>query len=179
MNSADWWWDTPDCHPPGGIIVPLIHGSHVTQFTHCSGDKKALPMYLTICNIHSSIQNKFSYLAQIVLAFLPVAPNFEWNSASGDRALSNINQQVLCDIAKMVLEQVTRFMKGGDNNSRALWPYSNAKIRHCWPNLASWLANHLGHANHIGVKYNACPKCLILKDKLRLLIPPPDLDSDQ
>jgi len=107
MNSADWWWETQDRLPPGATIVPLICGSDETQLTDFSCDKKAWPIYLTIGNIHSSIWNKYSYLAQIVLAFLPVPPKFQWNSASDDRAQRDINQQLLCDIAKIVLEPVT------------------------------------------------------------------------
>jgi hypothetical protein len=51
--------------------------------------------------------NKYSYLVQIVLDFFPVPPKFQWKSASHDQAQQEINQQVLCDIAKLVLELVT------------------------------------------------------------------------
>jgi hypothetical protein len=50
-------------------------------------------------------------------------------------------------------------------------------MRRCWPILASWLADHMEHANLIGVKYNACHKCQTPKDKLGSHILPPDLES--
>jgi len=163
--------------PAGATIVPLICGSDETQLTDFSGDKKAWQIYLTIENIHSSIRNKYSYLAQIVLAFLPVPPKFQQNSASDDRAQTDIDQQVLCDIAKIVLEPVMRFPEGGDINSGALWPCSDSKMRRWWPILASWLADHMEHANLMDVKYNGCPKCQTPKDELGSLILPPDLES--
>ena len=177
MSSADWWWETQDRLPPWATIVPLICGSDEMQLTDFSGDKKAWPINLTIGNIHSSIRNKYSYLALILHAFLPVPPKFQWNSASNDRAQRDINQQVLCDIAKIVLEPVTRFPTGGDINSGALWPCSDGKMRCCWPIFASWLADHIEHANLMGVKDNAGPKCQTPKDKLGSRILPPDLES--
>jgi len=157
MNLADWWWETQDRLPPGATIVPLICGSDETQLTDFSGDKKAWPIYLTIGNIHSSIWNKYSYLAQIVLAFLPVPPKFQRNSASDDRAQRDINQQVLCDIAKIVLEPVTRYPEGGDINSGALWPCSDGKLRRCWPILASWLTGSHGACQPYGRQVQSLP----------------------
>jgi len=176
-NSADWWWETQDSLPPGATIVPLICGWDETQLTDFSGDKKAWPISLTIGNIYSSIRDKYSFLAQIVLAFYPVPPKFQRNSASDYRPQRDINQQVLCDIAKRVLEPVTRFPEGEDITSGALWACSDGKMRLCWPILASWLVDHMEHANLMPVKYNACPKCQTLKDELGSLIHPPDLES--
>jgi hypothetical protein len=45
---------------------------------------------------------------------------FRKNSASDDRAQSDMNQQVLCAIAEMVLELVMSFYNGGDIRSGAL-----------------------------------------------------------
>jgi len=84
MNSPQWWWEKQDRHPQGATIVRLICGLDETQLMDFSGDKQAWPIYLTIGNIHSSIRNKFSYLAQIVLAFLLVLPKFQRNSAYDD-----------------------------------------------------------------------------------------------
>jgi hypothetical protein len=144
------------------------------QLTDFSGDPNAWPIDLTIGNIHSSIPNKYSYLAQTVLAFLPGPPKFQRNSESDDRAQSDTNQQVMCDITKTVREPVTRIPEGGDTKSGAMWPCSYGKMRRCWPILVSWLADYMEHANLMAVKYNACPKCQTAKDELRSLILPPD-----
>jgi len=50
-------------------------------------------------------------------------------------------------------------------------------MRCCWAILASWLADHIEHANLMGVKYNTCPKCQTLNDELGSHILPPDLES--
>jgi len=153
------------------------------QLTGFSGDKTAWPMNLTIGNIQSSIQNKYSYLAKIVLAFLLVQPKFQRNSSSDDRAQRDIYQQVLCDVAKVVFKPVLRFPEGGDINSSALWPCSDSTIRCCWPILASVLADHMPHANLRGVKCNAGPTCQTLKDELGSLFLPrtchPTIESSQ
>jgi hypothetical protein len=177
MNSADWWWETQDRLPQGTTIVPLICGSDEMQLTDFSGDKIPWPIYLTIGIMHSSIQNKHSYRAQNVLALLLVPPKFQRNSASDDRAKRAINHQVLYDLAKIVLQLVTQFPKGGDINSVALWPCSNGKMHCCWPILASWLADHMEHANLMGIKYNACLKCQTAKDELESPILAPDFKS--
>jgi hypothetical protein len=91
MNSADWWWETQDGLPPGATIVPLICRLDKTQLTDFSGDKKAWLINLSIGNIHSSIRNKYSYLAQIVLAIHLVPPKYQQNSASDDRAQRHLN----------------------------------------------------------------------------------------
>jgi len=172
MNLADWWWEMQYSLPLGATIVPLICESDKTLLTESSGDKKVWPIYLTIENFHSSIRNKYSYLAQIVLAFLPVPPKLQRNSASDHRAQRDTNLPLLCDIAKIVLEPVTQFPEGGNINSGALWPCSDSKMHCWWPILVSWLADHMGRANLMGVKYNACSKCRTPKNELGSLILP-------
>jgi len=83
---------------------------------------------------------------------------------------------VLCNIAKTGLEPVTRFPEEGEINSGALPTCTNGKMGHCVRMLASWLADRMGHANLMGVKYNACPQCQTLKDELGSLILPLDLE---
>jgi len=180
MNSADWsWWETQDRLPLGATIVPLICGLDETQLTDLSGDRKAWSIILTCGNIHSSLRNTCSYITWIVLAIVPVQPNFQPNSASGDWAQRDINQQVWSDIAKIVLEPVTRFPEGGDMDSSALCPCSDSNQSHCWPIVASWQADHMEHADLMSIQYNACPKCQTPKDELQSLIIPLDLEFHQ
>ena len=97
------------------------------------------------------MQNKYTYLTQRVLLFLAVPPKFQRNSASNDRAQRDINQQVLCDIADIVLDLVIRFPEGEDINSADLWACSDGKMCHCWPIVVTSLADHKEHANLIVV----------------------------
>jgi len=104
-------------------------------------------------------------------------PKVQQNSATDNRVQRDMNQQVLCDIAEIVLEAVTRFPEGRDINCGALWPCSDGKMRRCWPILASWLVDHMKHANLMGIKYNACPMGQTPKEELGSLILPPDWES--
>jgi len=79
-------------------------------------------------------------------------------------------------MAKILVEQVKQFCDRGDITSGALWPCSDRKMRHSWPILASWLADHMEHANLMGIKYNSCPRCETAKDELGSVILPPDLE---
>ncbi|KAF8531428.1 hypothetical protein BDD12DRAFT_712909, partial [Trichophaea hybrida] len=72
MNSADWWWETHDRMPIGDTVIPVICASDETLLMNHSGDKTAWPVYLTIGNIHSSICNRPTYPAYIVVALMPV-----------------------------------------------------------------------------------------------------------
>jgi len=176
LHSAAWRCKMQNRHPLGATIVPLICGSDETPLTNFSSHQKAWLIYRTFGNIDSSLGNKYSNLALVSLAFHLVPPKFQHNSASNDQVQSDIDKQVLSDIAGIVLEPVRRFPKGGDIISGAQWPCSDSTMRHCWPILGSWWADHMEDANLMGVKYNACPKCQTPKDKLGSLILPPDLE---
>jgi len=84
MKLADWKWEMQDRLSPWATIILVSCGSDMMHVTDFSGAKKAWPIYLTIGNIHPSIQNKHSYLAHIVLAYILVLPKFQLNSASND-----------------------------------------------------------------------------------------------
>lgn len=95
---------------------------------------------------------------------IPTTFHIQWPSPEG------CPQEVQRDIGKIVLDRVMQFLKVGDINSGPLWPCSNTRMRHYWPFLASWLADHHVHGNLIHVKCNACPNRQTPKDKLGLLI---------
>ena len=163
----------------GANIVPLICGSEETQLTDFSSDKRAWPINLTIGNVQSSIQNKLSYLVRIVLAFLPVPPEVEWNYTSDERAQSDTNQQVLSDIGKILQEAVTWVPKEGDTDSGALWPRSDSTMCPYCPIVTSWLADHMERVNLMRVRYNALTKCHTQNDELGSHILLLDMDSPQ
>ncbi|KAF8535311.1 hypothetical protein BDD12DRAFT_752851, partial [Trichophaea hybrida] len=104
----------------GATIIPLICRSHETQLSDFSGDRSAWPIYLTIGNIHSPIRNKYSYIAHMILAFLHVPPKFREISRFDNRIQRDINQQVLSEIAKIVLDPLRQFPKRGDIDTGAV-----------------------------------------------------------
>ena len=89
--------------PPGSTILPVISASDQTHLTNFSGDKKAWPVYLTLGNIVSTVRNKPSAMAMILVALLPVPPKFsKQQKAAQMDTQRDINRQIL----HLVLEQV-------------------------------------------------------------------------
>ena len=60
--------------PDGGTFVPILLASDETHLTNFSGDKKLWPVFMSIGNILSSIQNTPTMHAWIPIAFLPIGP---------------------------------------------------------------------------------------------------------
>ncbi|KAF8330157.1 uncharacterized protein EI90DRAFT_2872579, partial [Cantharellus anzutake] len=54
-------------------ILAIVLGSDKTHLTNFSGNKKMHPIYLSLGNIHKSVQNKPSKRAWIQLANLPIS----------------------------------------------------------------------------------------------------------
>jgi hypothetical protein len=165
-NWADWSCDRQDGLFHGGILVPLICGSHTMHLMDFSRRNQVLLIQGTIGSIHSTVQNKFSYVGHMVLGCLPVPPQFQRTSSSDNRAQRNIYHQVLCGIPKMVWEPVTQCPNGRETNYRGLWPCSNGKMRRCWPISWCWSADPMEHADLMGVQYSSFPKCQTPKDEL-------------
>ena len=80
----------------------MIVASDQTHLTNFSGDKKAWPVYLTLGNIVSTIRNKPSAMAMILIALLPVPPKLTKQKAAQMDAQRDANRHIL----HAVLEQV-------------------------------------------------------------------------
>ena len=60
--------------PEGATLIPILLASDETQLTNFSGDKKLWPVYMSIGNIRSSVQNIHTMHAWVPIAFLPIGP---------------------------------------------------------------------------------------------------------
>ena len=58
--------------PEGGTVIPLHLASDKTHLTNFSGDKAALPVYMSICNISKYIRLQSSKRAWVLVALLPI-----------------------------------------------------------------------------------------------------------
>jgi hypothetical protein len=175
MNTGDWWWETQDNLPHGATIIPLVVSSDETMLTDHSGDQKAWPMYLSIGNIDSTVRSRPNMLAQVLLALLPVPPKLSHGSTTKRQAESQRNQKFLTAIIQAILEPLQAFRNTAELQDGALWPCSDGHLRHCWPILSSWLADHMEYANLMGVKYNSCPKCYLPVGRLGSPVDPDEL----
>jgi hypothetical protein len=150
MHTADWWWETQASLPcPNGTVIPLIFGSDTTHLTNFSGGKKAWPVYLTIGNIKSTMRNKPTSAAVIILALLPVPASTQEDRDVIHRILSRIleplNQYSLCGI----------LLQCSDNLDRR-----------CFLRVAAWIADHSEYCTIYHIKKNSCPLCEIRFDDL-------------
>jgi len=60
--------------PVGSTLVPVLFASDATHRTNFSGDGKVWPLYMSIGNIRSSIHNKPTSHAWVLVAILPNSP---------------------------------------------------------------------------------------------------------
>jgi len=89
--------------PPRSTVVPLIGLSDQTLFSNFWGDKKAWPVYVTIGNILSRTRNSPVRMPTLLLALLPVPPEFTGGLARADEAQRPRNSDALQTVFNLVL----------------------------------------------------------------------------
>ncbi|KAF8457926.1 hypothetical protein BDZ91DRAFT_638286, partial [Kalaharituber pfeilii] len=117
--------------PAGSTILPIILAFDQTHLTNFSRDKKLWPVYMTLRNIHSSIQNKPSSHAWIPIALLPIPPKRQLGIPNYSEAAQE-NDTFQC---------------------------ADERVRICFPLLCSWLADHVKNVNIYTILQNRCPIC--------------------
>jgi hypothetical protein len=150
FHTADWWWNTQASLPrPNGTVIPIILGSDATHLTTYSGGKKAWPIYLTIGNIKSTMRNKPTSAAILILALLPVSASTQNDRNVLHRMISNILEPLgQCSTNGIILQC-------SDNLDRI-----------CFPRLCAWIADYVEYCSLYHLKRNACPICEIQSAKL-------------
>jgi hypothetical protein len=145
LHTADWWWNTQLSLPrEDGTVVPVILGSDATHLTQFSGGKKAWPIYLTIGNILSSVRNKPSSCAIMLLALLPIS------------ASAMANRDVIHRILTHILSPLNQYSSSG------LWvTCADLLDRICYPRIVGWIADHKENCLLYHIKNNLCPVCEI------------------
>jgi len=79
-------------------------------------------------------------MAMILLALLPICAKFTRNTTAQDDAQREINRHVLHSVIGQIFEPLE---KPGEEGERL--PCSDGKLRHCYPILAAWIADHEEH----------------------------------
>ncbi|TFK90236.1 hypothetical protein K466DRAFT_485132, partial [Polyporus arcularius HHB13444] len=155
--NTDWWKrvDIKKKHP-GATIAPVILASDKTQLSTFSGDKQAWPVYLTIGNIDKDVRRKPSRRAVVLLGYLPVTKLHCFHES--DRALQGY--RVFHYAMRQMLAPLI------DAGRTGIWmTCADGYVRHVFPLLAAYIADHPEQCLVCCTKENRCPTCLVERDK--------------
>jgi len=133
--------------------------SDQTYLSNLSGDKKALPVHLTVGNLPATRRNRPRSFAVLLLALLPVAPKLTKSSA--DHLQRQINTDTLRGVFELLFEPSHNAALEGVNIDCAA-----GKVRRCFPILSAWIADHMENVALHEIKSNVCPKGEVLSGEL-------------
>ena len=143
------------------MVVSVILTSDETYLTNFSRDKKAWPLYLTIRNLPSTVRNKPSRLATVLLALLPVPPKIGDVTPLVAKQYAGMKADVHHRVLQAILQPLKDVGKDGINIECA-----DFQTHRCFPILAAWLADHMEYVALYHIKADSCPVCEVKKDQL-------------
>jgi hypothetical protein len=135
----------------------LIISTDKTKLSTHSGDKAAWPVYLTIGNIAKSIRRQPSKHATVLIGYLPIA-KLECFKAK-DR--SHQLQQLFHRCMEVILYPLAEAGRQGINMRCA-----DSHVRHIFPIIAAYVADHPEQCLVACCKENRCPKCRALVEEM-------------
>ena len=138
---------------PGATLVPIIGMSDQTNLANFSGHKKVWPVDITIGNLLSAKPNSPGSMAVLLLALLPIPPEFS-KSCKANQRQRKINADTLQDVFELIFAP----LQDVAHTSIAI-DYAEGKVRQCFAILSTWIADHMENMAIHGLKTNPCPKC--------------------
>ncbi|KDQ19373.1 hypothetical protein BOTBODRAFT_96113, partial [Botryobasidium botryosum FD-172 SS1] len=157
MDTSDWWWETQFKIPKEGTVVPVILASDETKLTQFSGDKTALPIYITVGTIVKSVRRKPSSHATMLLGYLPTSKLKMYSES----LRTSKGRDLFHFCMKRLLEPL---VDAGKNGVMMQCPDGND--RWAFPILAAYIADHPEQCKVACTKANRCPKCKAAADAL-------------
>lgn len=146
--------------PKGDTVVPIMCATYGTHLTNYSGDMKAWSVYITIDNIKEVICNKTSNSVTLLLAYLPVTPNFVTETVQSESQCHQSQQafhQTLNDILHSLLSS---------SEDGSIIDCPDGHQRFCFPILWGWIAKQEEHSSVQDIQIQGCPKCAVSRDDL-------------
>ena len=139
----------------GSMLVPVLFTSDARQLTNLSGDSKVWPLYISIGNIRSSIRNKPTSRAWVLVAILPNSPKRIKNVPGwSEEKQEHEAMQVLHNWLKFVLHPLLNSAWDGHNIK-----CRDQVVRRCYFQVAGWLADHLENSAIHGIYTTRCTIC--------------------
>ena len=112
----------------------MLLGSDKAHLTDHSGDKSAWPVYLSLGNIHSSVRNKPSAQCWVLIAYIPI-PVFTDPKTTGLHTA--LQQHLFHQCLKIIVSSLEGAGKHGADFVDSL-----GDVRHCYPQIAAYLADY-------------------------------------
>ncbi|KDQ09408.1 hypothetical protein BOTBODRAFT_117200, partial [Botryobasidium botryosum FD-172 SS1] len=119
--------------PKEGTVVPVILASDETKLTQFSGDKTALPIYITVGTIVKSVRRKPSSHATMLLGYLPTSKLKMYSES----LRTSKGRDLFHFCMKRLLEPL---VDAGKNGVMMQCPDGND--RWAFPILAAYIADH-------------------------------------
>ncbi|KAG1842554.1 hypothetical protein F4604DRAFT_1884726 [Suillus subluteus] len=153
MWTDDWWWNMQEHLPPGAVVAPVILASDKTNLTRFQGDKAAWLIYLTIGNIKKDIRHQPSKHATVLIGYLPISKMLHFKDDEG-RQIGRY--RLFHNCMRLVMEPLIDAGRCGVEMICA-----DRNIRHIFPILAAYIADHPKQCLIACCKENHCPHCVV------------------
>ncbi|KAG1894397.1 uncharacterized protein F5891DRAFT_931937, partial [Suillus fuscotomentosus] len=165
--SGDWAWKQADDiarneENHGSTFVPLIIGSDKTVVSVTTGQTKYHPLYLSIRNLHNSVQQAHRN-GVVLIGFLAIPKSTKEHN--DDIKYRNFRRRLFQRSLAKIFESVKPFMENFDVTS-----FPDGHYRCTVYGLGPYIADYPEQILLSGVVQNWCPRCIIKLSHTELLI---------